>query len=281
METIAEQDIITLKKVLRDSGGYDFSNYSTKSFVRRMEKILYDYKMDIYTLINTLKLDNELLERVVKDITVNTTEIFRDPAVWQAIKYRLLPKYHSQKEINVWHAGCSIGMEVYSFEILLCELGLFEKTNIYATDLNTDVLATAEKGVYSYRNASEFLDNYTKALCVNPFNYEERISLPISKYMDFDEKKDLLKIKPFLLNKAKFKKHNLVSESNPFNVKYDIIFCRNVLIYFDQYLQNKLYGDFWDCLVENGTLVLGIHESILGAMSAKYEKKGLMYQKKG
>lgn len=280
MVMFSEDDIKLLVKALRDCGGYDFSNYSLKSFMRRVEKVLYDNKMDIYTLINAVKIDSQFLEKVVKDVTVNTTEIFRDPVIWQTLKYRVLPKLHAQKQINIWHAGCSIGMEVYSMEILLCEAGLLERANIYASDINSDVLEVAKSGIYSYRNAADYIDNYTKALCVNPYNYDEKINIPLSKYMEFDQSRDLLKVKPFLLNKAQFKKHNLVSDPNPFNVKYDIILCRNVLIYFNQFLQNKLFFDFWNYLSDNGTLCLGIHESILGAMSSRYEKKGLIYEKK-
>ncbi|MCQ2249940.1 MAG: hypothetical protein MJZ66_02400 [Bacteroidales bacterium] len=275
-----ERDIHELIRALRDCGNYDFSNYSLKSFMRRVEKLLYDNKMDIYALTNAIKIDRVFLEQVVRDITVNTTEIFRDPSVWQAMKYRLLPKLHSQKEINIWHAGCSIGMEVYSMEIMLYEAGLLDKTNIYATDINTDVLKTAENGTYSLRNVKEYLDNYNKALCVNPYNFEERGTTPISKYVDMDERHDVMRMKPYLLNKATFKKHNLVSDPNPFGIKYDIILCRNVLIYFNQTLQSKIFGDFWNSLVDDGTLVLGIHESILGPWAGKYEKKGLMYSKK-
>lgn len=276
-----EQDIKELIRALRDCGGYDFSNYSLKSFMRRVEKVLYDNKMDIYALTNAIKIDRQFLDQVVKDVTVNTTEFFRDPSAWQAMKYRLLPKLHSQKNINIWHAGCSVGMEVYSMEIMLCEAGLLDKSTIYATDINADVLDTARKGIYSHRNAQEYISNYNKGLCVNPYNYEEHINVPIQKYMDFSEREDTIKVKPFLLGKTTFKKHNLVSDPNPFRgVKYDIILCRNVLIYFNQALQNKLFGEFWDMLVDGGTLVLGIHESILGPWANRYDKKGLLYTKK-
>ncbi len=275
-----ENDIKLLIKALNDSGGYDFSNYSLKSFMRRVEKVLYDNKIDIYTLINAVKIDNVFLEQVVRDVTVNTTEIFRDPSVWQALKYMVLPRLHARKEINIWHAGCSVGMEVYSMEVLLCEAGLLENSKLYATDINTDVLLSAEKGVYSCRNSEEYLTNFRKALCVNPFNREEQINIPPQKYFDILPGKDEFRMKPFLLKKANFKKHNLVSEGNPFGIKYDIILCRNVLIYFNQNLQNKLFAQFWDYLSDDGILVLGIHESILGQLTAKYEKKGLIYQKK-
>jgi len=166
-------------------------------------------------------------------------------------------------------------------EIMLCEAGLLDKSTMYATDINADVLETAKKGIYGHRNAQEYINNYNKGLCVNPYNFEERVNTPIQKYMDFNEREDTIKVKQFLLGKTTFKKHNLVSDPNPFRgVKYDIILCRNVLIYFNQTLQNKLFGEFWEMLVDGGTLVLGIHESILGPWANKYEKKGLLYTKK-
>lgn len=273
-------EISLLIKTFKNCGGYDFSNYSEKSFCRRVEKVLMDNKTDIYTLINRLKFDRNFLEKVVKDITVNTTELFRDPQTWQAIKYRILPRLANKSEILIWHAGCSIGMEVYSMEILLYELGLFEKAKIYATDLNSDVLETARKGEYSYRYKDEYINNFTKALIENPFNFEEKNEISIDKYFESNPAKDIFKVKPFLLNKAVFLKHDLVTQKNPFNVNYDLILCRNVLIYFNHELQNKIFVDFWNNLNHNGSLVLGIHESILGPIANRYEKKGLIYVKK-
>lgn len=273
-------DILTFIKTLRDYGGYEFSNYSDKSFMRRVEKILMDNRIDLKTLISRVKFDHNFLEEVVKDITVNTTELFRDPQVWHAIKYRILPRLASKREINIWHAGCSTGLEVYSMMILLNELGMLYRSHLYATDLNTDVLKTAQKGVYSYRSVSEYLDNFNKVLCENPYNFDEHLVVSYEKYFEINKVKDTFKIKPDFLDKAVFKKHDLVLDPNPFDIQYDIILFRNVLIYFNNTLQNKLFMDFWNYLDTNGSLVLGIHESIIGPVTAKYDKKGLIYNKK-
>ena len=275
-----DPDILTFIKALKDYGGYDFSNYSDKSFVRRVEKVMMDYRIDMHTLINKVKFDRNFLEEVVKAITVNTTELFRDPQVWHAIKYRILPRLASKREINIWHAGCSNGLEVYSMIILLNELGMLHRCHIYATDLNTDVLRIAQQGVYSYRSVSEYLGNFNSVLCENPYNFDEHLVVTFEKYFDINKIKDTFKIKPAYLGLAAFKKHDLVRDTNPFNIYYDIILCRNVLIYFNTTLQNKLFLDFWNYLDTTGSLVLGIHESIIGPLSAKYEKKGLIYNKK-
>ena len=273
-------DILNFIKALRDYGRYDFSNYSEKSFTRRVEKIMMDYKLTIPELISRIKFDRNFLEQVVKEITVNTTELFRDPQVWHAIKYRILPRLASKREINIWHAGCSTGLEVYSMIILLNEMGMLHRCHIYATDLPTDVLKTAQKGVYSYRSISEYLENFNKVLCENPYNFDEHLVVTHEKYFEFNKIKDIFKVKEEFLGLATFQKHDLVNDPNPFNVSYDIILCRNVLIYFNNTLQNKLFMDFWKYLDTYGSLVLGIHESIIGPPSAKYEKRGLIYNKK-
>lgn len=273
-------DILNFIKTLHDFGGYDFFNYSEKSFTRRVEKVMMDYKLDIPGLISRIKTDRNFLEQVVRDITVNTTELFRDPQVWHAIKYRILPRLASKREINIWHAGCSTGLEVYSMIILLNEMGMLHRSHIYATDLNTEVLQTARKGVYSYRSVSEYLDNFNKVLCENPYNFDEHLVVTYEKYFELHKARDIFKVKPEFLDLAEFKKHDLVNDPNPFDVAYDIILCRNVLIYFNNTLQNKLFMDFWKYLDTYGSLVLGIHESIIGPPSAKYEKRGLIYNKK-
>ncbi|MCQ2974710.1 MAG: hypothetical protein MJ211_07860 [Bacteroidales bacterium] len=275
-----QEDIFLLIKAIKDNGGYDFSNYSEKSFARRVEKVLIDYRLDIYSLINRVKIDKPFLEEIIKSITVNTTELFRDPQAWQALKYRVLPRLLSKSEINIWHAGCSIGLEVYSMIILLNELGVLNKTKIYATDINSDVLKTAESGVYSYRAVSEYLNNFNSALCENPYNFDEHLVITHDQYFDINKFKDTFKVKPEFLGKVIFKKHDLVNDKNPFDIKYDLILCRNVLIYFNNSLQNKLFVDFWNYLQPNGALLLGIHESIIGPLSAKFDKKGLVYFKK-
>src|SRR4030042_3388955 len=149
--TIKDKDFLLFIYALKNSSKYDFSQYSEKSLKRRLAKVLADNKLTLPLLINCMKNDSKFVEKVVNEITVNTTELFRDPQVWQAIRYAILPKLKNNSVINIWHAGCSTGQEVYSMLILLNELGLLEKTKVYATDLNTDVLGVAKNGEYRYR----------------------------------------------------------------------------------------------------------------------------------
>ena len=278
--TITSLDLQQFITAVRNCSSYDFSEYSDKSLKRRLAKVLVDYKLDVQLLITQMRNNSQLVEQVVKDITVNTTELFRDPHIWQHIKHVLLPKLKNQPTINIWHAGCSTGQEVYSMLIMLHELNLLEKTKIYASDLNTDVLQTAKKGLYKYRFNIAYLDNFDKALKENPLNYEEYSDIPYSKYFEIDKEKDAIKMQPFLSDKPAFKKHDLVRDPNPFYVKFDLIICRNVIIYFNYDLQNKVFELFYNNLYPNGFLWLGMHESIMGPFASKFEKVGHFYQKK-
>jgi chemotaxis protein methyltransferase CheR len=278
--TLTSPDLQQFITAVRNCSSYDFSEYSDKSLKRRLTKVLVDYKLDVQSLVSQMRSNPQIVEQVVKDITVNTTELFRDPHIWQHMKYVLLPKFKNQATINIWHAGCSTGQEVYSMLMVLNELNMLDKARIYASDLNTDVLQTAKKGVYKYRFNIAYLDNFDKALKENLFNYEEYFDVPYSKYLEIDKEKDSIRMQPFLCEKPNFKKHDLVKDGNPFYVKYDIIICRNVIIYFNYELQNKIFDLFHNNLYPNGFLWLGMHESIMGSFASKFEKNGHFYQKR-
>jgi chemotaxis protein methyltransferase CheR len=278
--TITSLDLQQFIIALRNYSNYDFSEYSDKSLKRRLAKVLIDYKLELSGLITQMRNNPQMVEQVVKDITVNTTELFRDPLVWQHLRHVILPKLKHQQTINIWHAGCSTGQEVYSMLMILNELDLLDRTRLYASDLNTDVLQTAKKGQYKYRFNIAYLDNFDKVMKENPFNYEEFFDIPYSKYFEIDKEKDYIKMHSFLTEKPVFKKLDLVKDNNLFFVKFDIIICRNVIIYFNYDLQNKIFELFHNNLYSNGYLWLGMHESILGPFASKFEKLGHTYQKK-
>ena len=163
--------------------------------------------------------------------------------------------------------------------IMLCELGIFDKTKVYATDLNEDVIDVAKKGIYKYRFNITYLDNFDKVIKENPYNYEEYNDVPYDKYFDIDKSSDTIKMKDFLKSKPIFKKHDLVMEENSLYVKFDLILCRNVIIYFNYDLQNRVFDLFHRNLYYNGCVVLGMHETILGTHSIKFQKKGQAYYK--
>lgn len=278
--TLNENHIRQLNEAFLLVSRYDFSDYSEKSLIRRIEKIMSDYKLDFDQLLVKIRNSREFMEQTVKEITVNTTELFRDPKVWQTVKHRILKKLKDKERINIWHAGCSTGQEVYSMKILLHETGLADRTKIYATDINPEVLQKAQKGVYPFRFNIDYLENYKKVVQLNPYNYEEFNNIPFSTYFEVDEIKDTIKVRPFLKKNIIYELQNMVTEENIFNVKYDLIMCRNVLIYFNSRLQNRTFSVFSENLVRKGFLVLGAHETILGPDAFKFIKHGNYYIRK-
>lgn len=277
---VSDQELALFNTTVKEHSTYDFTNYSVKSIKRRLAKVLADFNIDIAQLIKKIRTDKDFIEDVVKDITVNTTELFRDPEVWQSLRYKILPKLADNNVINIWHAGCSTGQEVYSMLILLNEINLLDKARIYASDINSDVLNQAKNGLYKYRFNINYLDNFDKVIRENPYNYDEYREIPYSKYFKIDKNKDIIKVKDFLLEKPNFIKHDLV-KGDPLGVmKYDIVFCRNVIIYFNYKLQNKVFDFFQKNLYDNGFLVLGMQEFIIGPMATGFERNGHSYIKK-
>ncbi len=277
--TVTDQDYQLFVYSLRSSSNYDFSQYSEKSLKRRLAKVLIDNNLNITSLINKIKNDSAFVEKIVKEITVNTTELFRDPQIWQYIRYSILPKLKSNSVINIWHAGCSTGQEVYSMLIMLNEMGILDRTRIYASDINTDVMDMAKKGEYKYRFNINYLDNFDKVVKENPYNYEEYYDVPYEKYFSIEKSKDIIRMNDFLKGRPVYKKLDLVSDNNTFYVKFDLILCRNVIIYFNYDLQNRVFDLFHQNLYENGCLVLGLHETILGPYASRFQKKGHAYYK--
>jgi len=243
-------------------------------------KILHDYQLTIDSLLKKISEESNFLERIVKDITVNTTELFRDPAIWHSLRYDILPGLSHKTNINIWHAGCSTGQEVFSMMILLNEMDLLEKSKIYATDINADVLEIARTGVFRYRFNVGYLSNFDAVIRENPREHDVYFDVPYSKYFSIDKVRDNIRIKENLLKKPVYQKMDLVTNHNPFDLKFDLLVCRNVIIYFNYELQNKVFKLFLDNMNQESVLVLGVHETILGPYAAYFEKKFQAYYKK-
>jgi chemotaxis protein methyltransferase CheR len=277
---IENQEILTFVNTVRSHSNYDFTEYSDKSLKRRLMKILHDYHLTTDSLLKKISEDSTFLERIVKDITVNTTELFRDPAIWHALRYDILPGLSHKSKINIWHAGCSTGQEVFSMMILLNEMDLLDNSMIYASDINSDVLETARKGVFRYRFNVEYLSNFDAVIRENPRDHDVFYNVPYSKYFTIDEARDIICIKDSFLKKPVYQKMDLVTDPNPFNLKFDLLVCRNVIIYFNYELQNKVFKLFLDNMTHESVLVLGVHETILGPYASYFEKKFQAYYKK-
>jgi chemotaxis protein methyltransferase CheR len=278
--SITDSELSQIIQTVRSISSYDFSDYSVKSLKRRFTKVLLDYRITTDELLRQLKTQPKFLEDVVKKVTVNTTELFRDPHVWISLRNDILHKLAQKPRIRIWHAGCSTGQEVYSMIILLNEMGLLNKTELYATDLNTDAIEIAKKGIYKYKFNISYLDNFDKVIRNDINNPLIVRDIPYQKYLEIDQLGDKIKINKLFLEKPIYAKLDLVKDKNIFNVTFDLIMCRNVIIYFNYNLQNKIFQLFYNNLCEDGFFLLGIHESILGPFSTKFEKRGLYYLKK-
>lgn len=242
-------DISSLTSFIQNKYNYDFSNYALSSFRRRIERYLDIMKFDnIEELISHID-SEENFKHFLKELTVNVTEMFRDPSLWAYLRNNALPDYFSKNDnLKVWHAGCSSGEEVYSLNIILSELNQFDKTEIVASDIDRLILNKAETARYP-KKILELNNNNFQLTGTNntldPYINEEELSYTI---------KDDLK------QNISFKEHNLVSSN--YENQFDIIFCRNVLIYFNQPLQNKVLEGLHKSLKKNGLLIIGAKESI-------------------
>ncbi|MBQ3688547.1 MAG: hypothetical protein II937_01635 [Bacteroidales bacterium] len=274
---LSEKDIHLLQDTIKKVSSYDFSDYSYNSFYRRIEKILTDEGITFDSLVTNLQKDYNYLDKVVRNITVNTTELFRDPETWYSVRKAIELNFARQKSINIWHAGCSNGLEVYSLMILLSEMNLLEKATIYASDINQTVLNTAMSGKYKYHEINEYIENFDKALNQNEDMKKYYPSVDIKNYMEINKFKDFVRMKDFLIEKPLFIKHDLVSCKNIFAQNFDIILCRNVLIYFNHNLQNKVLSFFYDNLTSKGCLIIGRHEGIIGPIASNFSKQGTIY----
>ena len=192
MQEIHIVDIRNLTEVIKTKYGYDFTNYAISSFKRRILRIIGLYKFNnVDALTKKISDDPSFFEEFISEITVNVTEMFRDPSFWRVLRDEIIPNILlNHKKLSIWHAGCSTGQEVYSMLILLEEMDLLEKAKIYATDINTDVINSAYSGEYKYRFNIGYLDNFDKVVKENPYNYEEYNDVPYSKYFKIDKISD-------------------------------------------------------------------------------------------
>lgn len=276
---VNEKDIRSFQETIRNHSDYDFTEYSMTSLRRRLTKILLEHDMDMGQMTLGLSKDPVFLERIVRKLTVHTTELFRDPEVWKKIRRELLPSYRHRENLHVWHPGCSTGQEVYSMLMVLDDLGMLEKARVFGSDINAEVIEKAREGRYKYHFNQSYLENFNKVLMNSTENDHHKEKKNWKKYFTVDETKDVIQMKEALLEKPVYKKLDLVKDPNPFLVKFDLIVCRNVIIYFNYDLQNRVFDLFWENLNDGGTLILGVHESILGPYSRRFVKKDAFYLK--
>lgn len=246
---IKDAEVEILLNDLLELFGYDFTNYSKASIKRRINRLFTLDKFPSFAEFRYhLRTEPTYVKRFIEQITVNVTEMFRDPSFYNALREQVLPHLGTYPFIRIWLAGCSTGEEAYSIAILLKELNLFNKSLIYATDINPEVLEKAGKGMFPLSQMKQYSENYILSGGKNEFSSYYSANYNLAK---FDET---------LKSKMIFSTHNLVSDHS-FN-QFQLILCRNVLIYFDKDLQTKVFSLFDHSLEPLGFLALGTKETV-------------------
>jgi chemotaxis protein methyltransferase CheR len=240
--------------------GFDFREYAPASLKRRLERRM---RAEEVTTVSELQArvlhDPQVMERLLLDLSINVTSMFRDPTFYLAFRETVVPVLRTYPFTRIWVAGCSTGEEVYSLAILLSEEGLYDRTRIYATDINQAVLEQARAGVFPLDKMQEYTHNYLRAGGTRAF----------SEY--YTAKYGGALFSRALTDNVVFAQHNLVSD-RAFN-EFQAILCRNVMIYFDRSLQNKVLDLFHESLVMFGILALGHKETLrFTSLEQSYEE---------
>lgn len=249
MMDIQIADIRRITEVIRNRYDYDFTNYALSSFKRRVTRILELNRFGVDVLCAKLE-DPSFMEYFLNEITVNVTEMYRDPSFWRVMRDDILPSIlMNHDKIRIWHAGCSSGEEVVSMAILMREMGIEKQVNVIATDLDTNILERAKSGRYALKHMDLNEKNYIRFQGTGQ----------LKDY--YEEKNGTVVMDPTLLENVSFRKHDLV-KGIVFN-KFDLILCRNVMIYFNQQLQNEVLKKFHESMFKYAYLAIGSKESLI------------------
>lgn len=244
-------EISLLTEAIHRHYGFDFRSYAFGSLKRRVWKRAQAEGLEtISALTDRVLHDESIMERLLQDLSVNVTAMFRDPKFFLAFRKTVVPLLRTYPFVRIWHAGCSTGEEVYSMAILLMEEGLYDRCRIYATDINDVVLERASAGVFSLEKMQDYTQDYLKAGGTRSF----------SEY--YTAAYDHALFSPALRKNVVFAQHNLVTDRS-FS-EFNVIVCRNVMIYFDRSLQDRVHKLFYDSLPIFGVLALGSKESLRG-----------------
>ncbi|MBB6500315.1 CheR family methyltransferase [Pedobacter cryoconitis] len=267
-EVISYEELESLTAFINNIHGFDFSNYSAASLKRRVTRIMQLQKLSLFDLRTLLTNDNDYFESFLMEVTVNVTEMFRDPAFYTSVCEHIIPYLRSYQRIKVWNAGCSTGEELYSFAIMFAEENLYDRSFFYGTDINSDVLEFAKNGIYDLQKMKLYSENYQKT----------GARYTLSNY--YTARYGAASINHSLKKNMLFSAHNLASDG-VFN-EFQLISCRNVLIYFNTDLQKKVIDLFYNSLANFGFLCLGSKETLRSTEIGRFrivDKKNNIYQK--
>jgi chemotaxis protein methyltransferase CheR len=242
-------EVQVLLEAIYQHYGFDFRGYALGSLKRRLWRRAYAEKVETMSALQDRVLhDPAVMERLLLDLSINVTSMFRDPTFFKAFRESVVPLLRTYPFVRIWNAGCSTGEETFSLAILLREEGLYDRARIYATDINDKVLARARAGVFPIEKMRDYTENYIRAGGTESF----------SSYYKADG--GAARFDPELIEQVVFAQHNLVSDA-PFN-EFNVIVCRNVMIYFGKTLQDRVHELFYESLDPFGILALGHKESI-------------------
>ncbi len=271
-ESTEDIEIQLLLEALYQRYHYDFRNYARASIKRRLKQARQQLGFRSFSALqDSLLHDADMLPRLLDYLTVQVSEMFRDPSYYRAIREKVAPILHTYPSLKVWIAGCSSGEELYSMVILFREEGLERRTLFYATDINPQALEAAASGVYALDRIKTFTENHQKS--GGKSSLSDYYTAAYGRAV-FDKS---------LRSRVVFSDHSLVTDS-VFG-EMQLISCRNVMIYFDKAIQDRAIGLFRDSLVRNGFLGLGSKESIRFSSEADsftdFVREEKIYQRRG
>lgn len=247
---ISDEELNSLTTAIKNKYGVDFRQYERKSLKRGFVRLMGKNKIEsLVKLWSTILRDRQFFKRCIDDLTVNLTELFRNPEIWSALDREVLDRLKDRSRIDVWHAGCSSGEEVYSMAMVAEMKGVLQKMHLLGTDISQRSLEKARRGVYP----RALLKKYEKSL---------------KKYSGEGKMEDLFelqedgnaKVREVYREMTDFQAHNLVTQDPP--GKFDIVFCRNVMIYFDDRLKCTVLQKLLGSLKSDGLLILGYYDIV-------------------
>lgn len=249
MDSVEDIEVDMLTEAIYRRYGFDFRGYARPSLRRRILQLVHDEGVATMSGLQERVLrDESCMQRLVLSLTVNVTAMFRDPEFYSALRRDVVPVLRTYPDIRVWIAGCSTGEELYSTAIVLKEEGLYDRTRIYATDVNEVVLERAKRGIYPLSCMREYTESYQQSGGTRSF----------SEY--YQANREHAALDSGLRENVAFSQHNLATDAS-FN-EFQLILCRNVMIYFNRELQSHVIGLFRDSLCKFGILGLGMGETL-------------------
>jgi chemotaxis protein methyltransferase CheR len=271
MELFSEEEYEQLLISIRLVYGYDFTGYASLSLQRRINQFMSHHAIkQVPDLAKVLMASESLFAEFVQFLSVTVTEMFRDPDFYKSLREKIISRLTSYPTLKIWLAGCATGQEVYSVLILLKEEGLLDRCILFATDINQQSLHVAKQGIYPFPNIGNYHHNYTESGGKQDF----------SQY--YTRHQESVLFKRSLIRNTVFSAHNLATDQS-FN-EFQLIICRNVIMYFKKELQDKVIRLFYESLCPFGFLALGTKESLLfSAMKSDFseiDRPQKIYQKR-